>query len=176
MIGGTQYEKLKHAVFGAGADVFAVLDGAQVTDLPARLQALEATCLFAGDLDPMLRAAAPHLARIQPDSAGCRLLLQEGWNAHWGIALLAERGTSLDAVRNQLRRNLKVRGPDGNALFFRFYDPRAFRAVLPTMDEAQLEAFYGPLLGCWVEGRSPDTALLYSRSGGEPRVAPIHAG
>lgn len=175
MIAPARYERLKSAVFGGGGEVFAVLDGAQVADLPARLQALDAACLFAGDLDPMLRAAAPHVVRIRPDCPGCRLLLQDGWNAHWGIALLAEPGASLDSVRNQLRRNLKVRGPDGNALFFRFYDPRAFRAVLPTMDGAQLRAFYGPLRGCWVEGPTPDTALLYSRDGGEPRVAPIHA-
>ena len=174
MIAQAQYESLQRAVFAtAGRSWYAVLDGAQIDGLPARLQGMESACLFSGDLDPMLEAAAPHLLRIETDSPGCRMALQEGWNRHWGIVLETAADNDLAGMRNHLRRCLRVRGPDGDALLFRFYDPRAFRTVVSTMKPGQLEDFFGPILGCWIEGRTPDTAMYYSRDGGEPRAVPL---
>ena len=82
VIGQGQYEQLQQAVFGQRQrPVFAVLDGAIIDDLPARLgkHAPDAMCLFSGDLDPMLAAAAPYLLPLAPDTAATRLALLEGW-------------------------------------------------------------------------------------------------
>lgn len=168
VIGQGQYEQLQRAVFGQRQrPVFAVLDGAIIDDLPARLSkhAPDAMCLFSGDLDPMLAAAAPYLLPLEPDDAATRLALLEGWNEHWGIVLVADPGTDVYSLRAHLRRVLRVATPGGASMLFRFYDPRAFRSVVPTFDTAQRKAFFGPIHGCYTEGRSNDCALYFARDG-----------
>ena len=170
VIGQGQYEQLQRAVFGQHQHpVFAVLDGAIIDDLPGRLSrhAPDAMCLFSGDLDPMLAAAAPYLLPLEPDSAATRLALLEGWNEHWGIVLVADPGTDAYSLRAHLRRVLRVATPGGASMLFRFYDPRAFRSVVPTFDAAQRKAFFGPIHGCFTEGRSQDCALHFARDGRE---------
>lgn len=170
VIGQGQYEQLQRVVFGQRQHpVFAVLDGAIIDDLPSRLRqhAPEAMCLFSGDLDPMLAAAAPYLLPLEPGAAATRLALQEGWNAHLGIVLVADPGTDVYSLRAHLRRVLRVSAPGGTSMLFRFYDPRAFRNVVPTFDAAQRKAFFGPIHGCYTEGRSSDSALYFARDGHE---------
>ncbi len=179
VIGQSEFEHLHRTIFGHEPHpVFAVLDGAIIDDLPARLQASapEAMCLFSGNLDPMLAAAAPYLLPLRKGSASARIALQDGWNAHWGIVLVTEPGTSLHTLRAHLRRNLRVEVPGGQSLLFRFYDPRAFLAVVPTFDAEQRAAFFGPILGCYVESRNPDCAMYFSRDGDlAPRQLPLSA-
>lgn len=161
-----QYEQLHRAVFAKGKQrVFAVLDGAIIDDLPALLErhAPGAMCLFSGDLDPMLAAAAPYLIELEPGSSATQLALRDGWNAHWGILLLVDGETDSLALRSHLRRVLRVATPDGRSMLFRFYDPRAFRTVIPTLDTDQHRQFFGPIHGCYTEGRDPGTALFFHR-------------
>jgi hypothetical protein len=169
--------------------VYAVLDGCMVKQLPTRLHesGCEYSCLFSGRLDPALEAAAPYLVRLDPQAAFTRSVLREGWNDHWGIVLQAPAQTDLYAVRHHLRRFLRVTGPGGRAMFFRFYDPRAFRVTIPGMRRADYREFIGPLLGIYTEGRSVDTLLHFAADGapqgkalplahaGPAPAAPIHA-
>lgn len=179
MIGHGQYERLQQAIFGAGQrPVFAVLDGAIIDDLPARLrqQAPEAMCLFSGDLDPMLAAAAPYLLPLQAGTGASQLALQDGWNAHWGIVLVADPGTDIYTLRAHLRRILRVNTPGGESMLFRFYDPRAFRSVVPTFSASQRKAFFGPIHGCYIEDRSSDCVLHFPRDDTEaPRQISLAA-
>lgn len=168
MIPQGQYEALHRTVFGHPARaVYAVLDGAMIDGLPARLAAVapDAACLFEGSLDPMLSAAAPYVVKLDPQSAAAQLALKEGWNDHWGIVLLTDENVDLRAVRAHLRRVLRVSAPDGSSMLFRFYDPRAFRTVIPVLDAAARREFFGPIHGVYVEGRMPDSALYFARDG-----------
>ena len=168
MIPQGQYESLHRMVFGqASRTVYAVMDGAMIEGLPGRLAQLapDAACLFEGALDPMLSAAAPWLVKLAPDSAATRMALREGWNGHWGIVLLTDAGLDLRDVRAHLRRVLRVRAPDGSSMLFRFYDPRAFRTVIPVLDPQARREFFGPIHGVYVEGRTPDSALFFARDG-----------
>lgn len=171
-----QFEALQRAIFAKREQsLYVVLDGAQIDGLPRRLQGQDSACLFAGGLDPMLEAAAPHLVRLVPGSPAADML-REGWNSHWGIVLEVAESVDLAEVRNHLRRCLRVRGPDGSPLLFRFYDPRAFRVVIPTLDADSRKQFFGPIRGFYVEDREPATALYFSRDGGrEPRPLPLGA-
>lgn len=179
VIGQGQYEQLQRTVFGqAPRPVFAVLDGAIVDDLPDRLRrhAPDATCLFSGSLDPMLAAAAPYLLELKAGSSASELALREGWNDHWGIVLVADAGTTGSALRSHLRRILRVSTPGGQSMLFRFYDPRAFRAVVPALAPAQRKEFFGPIHGCYIENRSSDSVLYFARDAGpEPRAIPLAA-
>lgn len=172
-----QYESLHRMVFGQPARaVYAVMDGAMIEGLPGRLAqvAPDAACLFEGALDPMLSAAAPWLVKLDPGSAAAQMALREGWNGHWGIVLLTDAGLDLRAVRAHLRRVLRVRAPDGSSMLFRFYDPRAFRTVIPVLDPQARREFFGPIHGVYVEGRTADSALFFARDGRpEPQALPL---
>lgn len=165
VIGQGQFEQLQRTIFGQGRPAFAVLDGASIDGLPALLQknAAEAMCLFSGDLDPMLAAVAPYLVQLKHGSAAAQMALRDGWNAHWGIVLVTDADTSMLALRSHLRRILRVAAPGGESMLFRFYDPRAFRTVVPHFDPQQHKQFFGPIHGCYVESRETDHALYFSR-------------
>ena len=177
MIGQGQYELLQRAVFAhPSRPVYAVLDGAIIDDLPARLSqhAPNAMCLFSGALDPMLAAAAPYVVEIKADSGAAQLALRDGWNDHWGIVLVADPGTDVYAMRSHLRRILRVATPGGQSMLFRFYDPRAFRTVIPVLDAPARKDFFGPIHGVYVEGRSSDSVLYFARDGRpEPQALPL---
>jgi hypothetical protein len=172
-----QYESLHRMVFGHRARaVYAVMDGAMIDGLPGRLAQIapDAACLFEGALDPMLSAAAPWLVKLDPESTATQMALRDGWNGHWGIVLLTDAGLDLRAVRSHLRRVLRVRAPDGASMLFRFYDPRAFRTVIPVLDASARREFFGPIHGVYVEGRTPDSALFFARDGKpEPQALPL---
>lgn len=179
MIPQGQYEALHRTVFGHAAQaVYAVLDGAMIDGLPARLTkvAPDAACLFEGSLDPMLSAAAPYVMKLDPQSDATQLALKEGWNDHWGIVLLTDASLDLRTVRAHLRRVLRVSAPDGTSMLFRFYDPRAFRTVIPVLEPASRREFFGPIHGVYVEGRTLDSALYFARDGKpEPQSMPLPA-
>ena len=44
---------------------------------------------------------------------------------------MTDADTTLLALRSHLRRILRVAAPGGESMLFRFYDPRAFRTVVP---------------------------------------------
>ena len=77
-------------------------------------------------------------------------------------------------TRAHLRRVLRVRAPDGSSMLFRFYDPRAFRTVIPVLDAPARKEFFGPIHGAYVESRSPDSVLFFARDGrAEPQALPL---
>ena len=177
MIAQGQYELLQRAIFAhPGRSVYAVLDGAIVDNLPARLNrhAPDAMCLFSGQLDPMLEAAAPYMMELRADTDIAQMALREGWNEHWGIVLVVDPGTDAYALRSHLRRNLRVTSPGGEPMLFRFYDPRAFRTVVPMLDADQRKAFFGPIQGCYIESRSRIRPCVHARCPPEntPRSVP----
>lgn len=172
MIEQPQFDALRRSVFAhddeaADGATFAVLDGAIVDGLPQLLREAdcEYSCLFSGALDPLLEAAAPYLVQLHPGHRLIDTILREGWDAHWGIVLRVSPGTDLYALRQHLRRFLRVVAPDGSAMFFRFYDPRAFRVVIPELDPPWRREFFGPIEGVWVEGASPGSTLYFAREG-----------
>lgn len=168
MIEPALQEALREAVFGRGNEaVYAVLDGAMVDGLPRMLQesGCEYSCLFSGLLDPMLEDAAPYVVRLSRRHAFTDLILGKGWNSHWGIVLWAAAGVDLYAVRQHLRKHLRVIDAQGNPMFFRFYDPRAFRLVIPQLERAARREFFGPLSGFMVEAAQADALLAFEAGG-----------
>lgn len=173
MIDPELLERLRQVVFnghgGARDGVFAVLDGAMIDDLPARLASsgCEYSCLFSGTLDPILEAAAPHLVRLQADNPFSESVLRLGWNDHWGIVLHAPPALGMYEVRQHLRRHLRVVDPQGQPMFFRFYDPRAFRVVIPELERKVRRDFFGPVTRFVLEGTRDDAALCFESNGAQ---------
>ena len=164
---------------GDARRVFAILDGAIVDDLPARLASsgLLYECLFPGELDPELAAVMPYLVELDSGSPLVREALSRGWKEHWGIyGYVPEAVTFLD-LRQHFRPFLKVQGPMGQFMFFRYYDPRVLRHTLPTFDEAQLTAFFGPARALWLESGEGAEIVHYSREiANVPRILQYQLG
>lgn len=176
MIDAPQLDALARILFprDSACAVFAVLDGCMIKQLPQRLResGCDYTCLFSGRLDPELEAAAPFLVQLKSDAAFTRSVLADGWNKHWGIVLHGPAHLDLAAVRDHLRHFLRVTGPGGKPMYFRFYDPRAFRVTIPCMRRGDYREFMGPLQAVFTEGTEAHTVLHFAARGA-PKATPL---
>ena len=141
---------------------YAIVDGAQNLGLPRRLleMGVRHECLFVGALEPEVREVAPHLVSLNEDTGFFEHLL-EGWMQGWAIYLRSPLGM-LD-LRKHLRTLSLAEMPDGEVVFFRYYDPLALRAVVPTMDDEQRRSFFGErAVECmFCEGDDPTEVLRF---------------
>jgi hypothetical protein len=146
--------------------VFALLDGARDRRIEPMIREseLEAECLYAGDLTRRLRAAAPHIVRLEPTSELLEAMLTDGWSQSWGVFALGWRGATLARLKRHFRQFLRAKDEAGNVLIFRFYDPRVLRVYLPTCTAEEARAFFGPVDMFLMEGDRPDRLMAYSRS------------
>lgn len=134
-------------------EVFIVLDGAVVRQLPDFLddeEAEYAPLIPPENEEPEEITRCTYLTRVESaDSPLGRWLMKHGWGANWGIWISAPAGTKLEDLLANLREIAQVRLPDGRVVYFRFYDPRVWRAFFPTCDMPQhqhlfrLEVMYG---------------------------------
>ncbi|AKA24959.1 DUF4123 domain-containing protein [Pseudomonas chlororaphis] len=126
--------------------VYALLDGARAPEIEQRVRTSQAgfACLYAGELSPSLSAAAPYLLHLQPDQPYTRQLLEDSWGQSWGCFVVASAQVSLEDLRQHFRSLLRVLGPEGETLVFRFYDPRVLRLYLPTCTALERAALFGP--------------------------------
>jgi hypothetical protein len=152
-----------------GEAVYAVLDGASVPDLLDHLYAEEDRpqfqCLYRGELEPDVAEVAPYLVCLQAGTAFAEWVLGSGWGRHWGIFLIA--GSSLNSLRQHFSTFVVVHDPEGKPMRFRFYDPRVFRAYLPTCTRDELETVFGPIRSYLVEGEDLKVALRFRNLSGE---------
>ncbi len=163
------YSRLLTALWTTGdtgaTSVYAVLDGARDARIASRVDGYldQKACLYEGTLPRELTNAAPHLLRLFRDDYFCRQLLRDGWGQSWGVFAIAP--TSLTSLRRHFRKFMVVRGPNGNRLVFRWYDPRVLRAYLPTCKVEELRTVFGPIEAFVVEGRDAGTAHRFSFDG-----------
>jgi hypothetical protein len=157
---------------GVSGDVYAILDGAMVKQLPDWFEERDApfACLFPGESDPMVLTRAPWLVRAEPGSEAMAWILQEGWARNWGMFTVVPRDTPFDAVLDHFRKFLQVRLPDERLVFFRFYDPRVQRLFLPSCDHAQSFELFGLPLAWICEGENGDALLTHTLHGSAVKV------
>jgi len=163
-------DELKAELFAPDdANVFAVLDGASVPDLLDRLYAPDAPeweCLYRGELAPDMAEVAPYLVALEPDHDFTDWLLAKGWGAHWGI--FATGPGELFDLRQHFRRFLRVAGPEGESLYFRYYDPRVLRVYLPTCNAEELAELFGEVLGSYMmEDEAAAGVLRFQNESGQ---------
>jgi len=135
--------KLGAALFADPAlRAYAVVDGASRLDMEALLydSGVPHTCLFTGALDPEVAAVAPYLVALDPGSP-MLAPLAAGLGRAQAIFILT--GAAMVPLRRHLRTLTLARIPDGRTVFFRFYDPRVLRSVVPLLTPQQRQAFFG---------------------------------
>lgn len=144
-----------------GMNVFAVLDGASVPDLPQVLyqHQPEHVCLYRGNLEPDLASVAPYLVHVHSDTPLAAWLIRNGWGEHWGIFALTN--SDLVTMRKHFRKFLTVHDSNGKPLLFRYYDPRVLRLYLPTCNAEELRTIFGSVSSYLLEGEDPNTLLSF---------------
>jgi pSer/pThr/pTyr-binding forkhead associated (FHA) protein len=152
---------LLSALYSLGEPVFAVLDAAKDSRIPAFLDASGETYapLHEG---PEGRRSSSFLVLIPPHARLLDVLIKDGWGRGWGFFLCSHM--PFDAVYAHLRTFLHVRTAAGRPLTLPFYDPRILRALLPSMAAQECTEFFGPLTRIVVEGEKPEVALEFRDS------------
>lgn len=139
--------KRKETLFHNGnpANVYAVIDGASCEDLLGKLDELAPVncCLYAGELEADMKGVAPHLVLLKEDHLFTRWLLANFMGKSWCI--FACSSADFSAIRKHFRTFLMVKGPDGETLYFRYYDPRVLRVYLPTTNKEERHIVFGPI-------------------------------
>jgi hypothetical protein len=146
---------------GSGRDVWMIVDGARDRRIFGVLldSYLSYSCLYHGDIAPELEIAAPYLVQLEYDDKYSQQLIERAWGKSWGVFLKC--GAGVAHLRRHLRKLLSVRGPKGEMLLFRYYDPRVLRVYLPTCRQEELETVFGPIDRFWLEDERPETLLEF---------------
>ena len=55
-----------------------------------------------------------------------------------------------------------VQGPEGENLYFRYYDPRVLRIYLPTCNQEEMATLFGPVTAYLLEDKDPDLLLRFT--------------
>jgi hypothetical protein len=145
-----------------GQRLYAVLDGASVPGLLDKLKdhPKQHFSLIAGQLEPDLAAAAPYVVELASGGKLTDWLVEEGWGKHWGLFVFCKR--EILPVRNHFRMLFEVRDPEGEEMYFRFYDPRVMRVYLPTCTAEELATVFGPVGAYLLEAHDPKALLRLS--------------
>ena len=154
----------------ADTTAYALLDGASVPDLRDHLweHEPEHACLYSGDLEPDMAEVAPYVVRLEPEADFTAWVLGQGWGRHWGIFALAGPDTDLRDMRRHFREFTMVRGPDGELLYFRYYDPRVLRVYLPLCNEEEMRSIFGPARCFLLEDEDPNVLLRFTPGKAQP--------
>jgi pSer/pThr/pTyr-binding forkhead associated (FHA) protein len=155
--------------------LYAVLDAARDIRILALLLHHKEECqsLYEGPEDAKLAQVAPYLVRLQPESKLLEALVEEGWGKSWGVYLTSV--SDLGEVRRHLRHFLQARMPDGEQVYFRFYDPRVLRVFLPTCTADETTQFFGPIKRYLMEGEEASEVWEFTtiERGAEKKVIPL---
>ena len=140
---------------------YCIIDGAACEDLLQQLDQHQPDhcCLYAGDLDDDVAEVAPYLIRLEADHPFTTWLLEAIGHKPWGIFCKAP--STLRELRKHFRQFLIVKGPEGNNLYFRFYDPRVLSVFLPTCEPDQIQDLFGPVAE-WVAGAADKAIFIFS--------------
>lgn len=127
---------------------------------------MKVECLFTGDLAEELRDVAPYLCEVGLESAQIEPQLELILATQVGMLVVPrERDTEFGVVYRHFRKFNVVYGPEGNPLFFRYYDPRVLEDVLRVLDASQLEAFFGPVDSLMLMNAEGEVRRLQQRGG-----------
>src|SRR5262249_39705362 len=157
---------LECQLFAEELNTYAVLDGASVPGLLARLAEWqpEHVCLFRGELEPGVPEVAPYLVALRPGTPFTDWGLDHGWGRHWGV--FAQTPANFRGMRKLCRTFLIVHGANGKPLYFRYYDPRVLRLYLPTCTAQEMAIVFGPVSSYLMEDEVPTNLLRFRRANG----------
>jgi hypothetical protein len=154
-------QSIRQYLFSNYTQLYCVLDGVMVPDLPERLYRGQVPnhCLLTGDLPADAVHAAPYLVYLSPDSKFADWVLEEALGKHWGVFVQSPR--SMLEMRRHFRALLQAYDERGNPLKFRFYDPRVLSKFLPTCNGGELRTLFGEVQAFYAESEDGSDLVRY---------------
>jgi pSer/pThr/pTyr-binding forkhead associated (FHA) protein len=128
--------------------------------------------LYEGAQGAQLAHFAPYLIRIPPKSGLLDTLIHQAWSKSWGVFLTSDK--PLKDLRTHFRHFLTVKLPDGQQVYFRYYDPRVLRLFLPTCLPDESAQFFGPVKQFLIEADAPNLALHFLPGPKGPQKKELH--
>ena len=170
-----ELDEIRKNLFSDNTRLYCVLDGVMVTDLPKKLRETQVPhhCILTGELTPDMVYAAPYLAYLSPDSKFADQVLSQAFGKSWGIFFQSHR--SMLEMRRHFRALHQAFDERGNSLKFRYYDPRVFRAFLPTCNPGELRTLFGDVEQFFVESKDVGGIVRYRLSDGKLDVKELNA-
>lgn len=153
---------LWQSVEGAGhLKVYALVDAARSETIYPKIMGakVKSACLHRGKMAEELAWVAPYLVQLGCEDTFTKWLFENGWGKSWGV--IVNSSSSFSEIKRHFQTFLTVYDEDGKSYFFRFYDPRVFRAYLPTCNEKELEIVYGPVTRFHMEGEKENQLIEY---------------
>jgi len=151
--------------------LYALVDaahGSAVWEFLRRTEGLHQS-LFDGESGEQLASAAPYLVAIDVNDTILDVLIHDSWRQGWCTFVLSSSG--FDQLRTHLRELLVVdEDEDESLLYFRFYDPRVLRNVVPECDEEQLDELFECVDGFVVESTVMDEVIKFSLVDGDLEI------
>lgn len=136
----------------------------------------EVQCLFVGNLATEMADVAPYLGQLKSLDSDVSRTVENLLSKHVCILVIPNEKPvhGFDMSFSQLYRHFRklnmVKGPQGNQIYFRYYDPRVIVNVLTAMDEAQVSEFLGPIQSFTVAA-SNRTVVTWHRTDFEHSLA-----
>lgn len=160
-------DTVKKNLFSSTTRLYGVLDGGMVPDLPQRLfdSRLPHYCLRSGELDADMLALAPYLVFLPEGHEFTTQVFDEGSGNNWGI--FAHSASSMIEMRKHFHDLLTVYTEAGNAMYFRYFDPRVIRRFLPTCNGGELKTFFGKSEALFAESDSGESLVRYTVADGK---------
>lgn len=160
----------------ASLQVYAVLMGARIPDLLARLAGADVVdhdCLLPGALEPELQARAPYLVQLKREAEFTDWLLFQASAGlgDWGVVVQSPAKRLV--LRGHLRGLLQARLPEGQRIDLDWMDAPILQALLPLFDAAGLAAFMGPVQSLVLAGEQQWTMADYALGQLQWRSVPL---
>ena len=137
-------DDLKEVIGSEARSLFAILDACDEPRVPDKVQELGndlAVSLYRGAAQRDYWSIAPYLVIV--DEPVLDWIVENLWKDPWGIFAVAD--ASLEDMRKHFRKFLLVEGPEGDELYFRYYDPRVLPTYLATCVVEEVGEFFGDL-------------------------------
>ena len=157
------------AQFARSGKLYAVLDACDAPSVLRKIQELpqdQVTCLYINQAEEDFSSFAPYLCRV--DSALFAWAHEAAAQTGGGIFAISDAEQSV--LHKHLRRFLLVTDPDGEEMYFRFYDPRVLPKFLAVCTLAERRDLFGPILAFGVINEGVIT-LLQEDAGPLPETA-----
>lgn len=126
------------------------------------------TCLYRGESEKNLASVAPYLFPFNRSLHFGRWLVETGWGRSWGVHIVTD--VSQEELWRHLRKFLFVKTEEGKELYFRYYDPRVLRLILPTFGPHELKEFFGPVQLWMAEDEDPSCVIKFQLSHSKLRI------
>jgi hypothetical protein len=167
-----QWDRLL-SIADSGISLMALMDACEEPEVQEKVPELgdRAQSLFQGPTQQKMSAIAPYLVQI--DRPVLQWIRNHLADRPWGYFLLPNTPHQLSSIRKHFRRFLLVDSPEGQELYFRFYDPRVIVGFLECCSIEERQLLMSPLKEILVPNSDGWLQLVAPNAEGSPSMAPL---